>query len=118
MRQPSLLATASSLYADALKYNRLMCEIVATRDIPKDTLGSSAVAAGAFKPVTVGARQRPLYAISDVNNLNGKIATTDVPAGTPITATQWVDAGTVRARGIALPSPGLAPHAGSGPLLC
>lgn len=94
-----------------------LCEFVATRDIPKNTLGTSIVAAGGITPHLVPRKEWPTDAIIDLNLLDGKIALVAIAKGAPILHAQFANIGSVTAKGLDLSNPGSAPSKGNfGPL--
>jgi pilus assembly protein CpaB len=76
----------SQVYADA----RQVEVVVATVDVPKGTTGDRAIA-DALMTRLMPAEFRPATAITDVEELRGKVANMDIPAGVVVVRNTFVD---------------------------
>lgn len=74
------------VYADA----RQVEVVVAALDVPKGTTGDRAIA-GALVTRLMPAEFRPATAITDVEEVRGKVASSDIPAGAVVVQNTFVD---------------------------
>lgn len=93
--------------------------------VPTGTAGPTALAGGSIRTKTVDAATRPANAVTDITQLSGRVAATDIPAGALVTTDMFPDPqtriGTVvipagkRALAVELhPVAGIAGFAGAG----
>ena len=81
----------NSVQARANNHAKLLKVFVVSKDIPKGTTGETAIAQGLIKSGSIPERFRPATALTDINQIRGKVALTDLASGQVVVDGQFVE---------------------------
>lgn len=92
----AIAAVANVLYLNSVQdrannHAKLLKVFVVARDIPKGTTGETAIAQGLVKSGSIPERFRPATALTDINQIRGKVALTTLAAGMVVVDGQFVE---------------------------
>jgi pilus assembly protein CpaB len=92
----AVAAVANVLYLNGVQdrangHAKLLKVFVVAQDIPKGTTGETAISQGLVKSGSIPERFRPATALSDINNVRGKVALTALAAGQVVVDGQFVE---------------------------
>jgi pilus assembly protein CpaB len=92
----AVAAVANVLYLNSVqdranKHAKLLRVFVVARDIPKGTTGETAISGGLVKSGDIPEQFRPATALTDINQVRGKVALTSLASGQVIVDGQFVE---------------------------
>lgn len=95
-------AVATVLYVNSVQSRanhnaKLVAVYQVARDIPRNTTGDTAIAAGLVKTGKIPKAFYPATAVTNINAIKGKVASATIPAGAVLVDGQFVDQKTAQA---------------------
>jgi pilus assembly protein CpaB len=92
----AVAAVANVLYLNSVQdrannHAKLLKVFVVSKDIPKGTTGETGIAQGLVKSGSIPERFRPATALTDINQIRGKVALTDLASGQVVVDGQFVE---------------------------
>ena len=92
----AVAAVANILYLNGVQdrannHARLLKVYVVNKDIAKGTAGETAISQGYIKSGNIPSQYRPATALTDINQIKGKVALTDLATGQVIVDGQFVE---------------------------